>query len=373
MNRFNRKSRSSVVAIFLSAVLLLSLSCSVIVVASDGDDELTVSDVTETPTQDVTVEGDTYEISSLATNGQGQTLTVDVTVSEETRFDVFLYNTERESETTEIGTGSQQVEFDTESISPGSYVLALYIDGNYVDVQPVVIEGYDVSISPPSEVEADENSIKIETTVTGTELEDSPDNVEVAVWNDDIAVREDASHVEEDTYQATVSSADFEEGESYNVYAVAQGEDEIEEEDEPELLGVSDGGAFDVVSASDENGDGSVGNGGDSGNDQNNGEERDDNESSPSNGDSDNGPDDGTNDNGNESEEENGTTNGTDTNSSDDNDADDAANGPIHPNSSENSDDENGDDDSTPLATIPVLAITGFLLGLVVRLAKIHQ
>lgn len=51
--------------------------------------------------------------------------------------------------------------------------------------------------------------------------------------------------LEEDTYRAAISTADLTVGETYDVSAVARGEDQFESE--PELLGVSDGGRLTVT------------------------------------------------------------------------------------------------------------------------------
>ncbi|MDJ1434295.1 hypothetical protein [Halostagnicola sp. A-GB9-2] len=370
--------RSKIKVSLLIGIVLCALLCGVTLSSADKDPGISTTSVTETPTQYVTIEDTEYRISSLTEIKRGQSLSANVMVNDGAGFDVFLLNTDEMSEATEPGTGSSEVVFDTETLEPGSYMLGLYIDQGYVDFQPVVISGYDISVESPTTIEADEDSIMIKTTVTETELEESPDNVEVAVWNDETALREDASHVEGDTYEATISGSTFEEGESYNVYAVAQGDDEIDGEDESELLAVSEGGEFDVVAPSEEedngmNGGAGNGDGQDDDNDDTGEQNGENGDSNSSVDDSENGSGDETNDNGNESGDDSGDSSGTDSNSSDDTDNgdDDSQSGTIHPNESDDdAGGENDAEDSSPLLIVPVVAITALLITLVARLSE---
>lgn len=359
--------------IVITFVLVVAVLCCPIVsgvgVGSDVNNEFTETAATETPSRTVSLDGNEYNISSISTVESGQTLTVGVSVSEGTRFDAYLYNTKRQSEMTEIGTGAQEIEFDTESIAAGSYVLALYVDGNYVDIQPVIVEGYDVSVTPLTEVESDSDSIEIEATVSQTKLEEQPDSVEVAVWNDDTAIRENASHVDDETYQATVSSADLEEGDSYNVYAVARGAEEIEE-NEPELLGLSDGETFDVIASEEDRPDGS--NGIPDGGSNSNG-------SNPSIDNPDNNSDENASNNKNESNSGNlsddsseDTTPMDNQNSStgDNSEANESPTNPIEPNSSDDAGEVSDSTDSTSLHAVPLLAIATLLFAIRIRVSN---
>lgn len=252
------------------------------VVAADETYELTVSDAVETPSEPVTFEGDSYDIDAFAVREPGESLTVDVTAPEETDFRVDFYNADRQVETWITGEGSETVVFDesaTNELDPGTYSLVLNAEANTQTIHPIVISGYDVSMSPPDEVTTNE-TVDLSVSVTPTELDNDPAAVEVVVWNDDRTERIDASG-SDGTYSASLDFEDFDTGE-YNVHAAAQGDDDYQ--GEQELLGLSDGHTIEVVADDDETENG----------------DEDEHDSDPENGDNE------TNDEGDNGNEEDG-------------------------------------------------------------------
>ncbi|WP_207590095.1 hypothetical protein [Halomontanus rarus] len=235
-NSIYHDSRIAATGLIVVVVLALVTLSAGPVVASDY--ELTVSDTTETPSETVSLEGGEFTIDGLADRDPGQSLSASVNAPDDSSVAVHLYTSDEQIETTERGT---EVEFDTSSLEPGSYMLALQVDGDYVDVFPVVINGYDLSVEYASEVHPDD---ELEVTVDVSEMaaSGSPEGVEVAVWNEDTTERVPAQQTDDGTYQASVSGLD--EG-SHNVYAVAQGDEEYR--GEPEVLGVGDGGSLEVT------------------------------------------------------------------------------------------------------------------------------
>ncbi|ELZ08691.1 cell surface glycoprotein [Natrinema thermotolerans DSM 11552] len=209
--------------------------------------ELTVTDTIDTPTRTVTIEGSEYTVSELTSVDQGESISVDVSTGSNTNYNVYLYNGEQQVELSESGVGPQQLTMDTAPVDPGTYALTLYIDGDYVDYLPVVISGYDVSTTHPTSVETGTENVTIDVTSTATAdgTENSPAGVEVVAWNDETVIREPATHIDGETYRATISTAEFAVEETYAVYAAAQGTEQYE--GEPEALGVSDGATLRVT------------------------------------------------------------------------------------------------------------------------------
>ncbi|MDS0475674.1 hypothetical protein [Natrinema sp. 1APR25-10V2] len=343
--------------------------------ASTADSTISVPGAIDTPTQTVTVDGSEYEVSSLARSDHGSTLSVDVSTPSSTDFDVYLYNTDQQVELSEDGTGSQRVAFDTSAIEPGSYALGLYIDGNYVDYLPVVVGGYDVTTAHPTSVDATDSAVDIDVTITATAAASEPAGAEVAVWNGDTVVREPATHREGTTYRATISTADLTAGETYAVYAVAQGTEQVE--GEPEALGVSDRSTLEVTASGDnEGGDGTDGDddgtggdddgsdddstGSDAGNETIVGNESDSegNETAGNESDSD----------GNETDRSVGADNDSDSTARGENASDGSVLQPSAPDSEEGAADDASD--AVPSGAVPGLACVVLLGGLARRVTR---
>ncbi len=228
-----------------STLLVLTLVVATVpftgaTVASD-ETSLSVPGSIDTPTKTVSIEGTEYEVSTVAVRESGQSLPVDVSASDGTEFWVDLYNSEEQREDSIRGTGSERVTFETDGLEPGTYLLMLQIDDDYVEIHPVVISGYDLEADHTNEIEPDE-SLHATVSVTPTAADGEPEGVELVVWNDETTIRESAEQTDDGTYEANVSN--LEEG-TYDVYAIAQGGDEVD--GEHEILGVSDGGSLEVA------------------------------------------------------------------------------------------------------------------------------
>ncbi len=264
-------------------------------------------------------------------------------------FTLYLYDSDEKTVESTAGSGSEQVTVDTDTVEPGSYVLALYVDGNYEAIQPVVIGGYNLSVAAASEV-SPETDVEVDVTIAETALEEAPAGVEVAVWNDETTVREPAERIDGDEYRATIASDELEEGESYHVYAAAQGDEEVR--GEPEILGLSHGHELTVDSDGGDSSDG------------------DDDHSSRSGGDDGERDDDRTADSDVDETDETNETN----ESSDEVDESNETDGVQQPNLEANgSDDEADGADSIPLRGGQLLAIVALLAGIGLRLHKIHR
>ena len=367
---------------YLIGITVLVAVTAVVVSASAGfaaeDYDLDVGDAIETPSETVSVDGDEYTVNAVVARTTGEDIDVDVTVSEDERFQVHLYTVEDEPQikTTERGEGPEQVTFETDGMESGNYVLVLDVDGTYEELLPVVIEAYDVSLEHDAEIEVSED-FEATVDVTKIDTDDEPEAVEIALWNDGETIREEATAEGDGSYSVSISSDDLEEG-SYDVYAVARGSDTVE--GEREILGVNEGSHLEVEDEDDEDGGGgSPGDGSGDDSDSESDDESDlpdnesdgdvddaDNESThPDNesvdGDDANNETDGSDDSGADDDD------GPDVDGSDDGDDDD--NSVIEPNTDAEDDTESSDDqdDAMPLLG-PALVLFALLsIGLVER------
>ncbi|RQH02272.1 hypothetical protein [Natrarchaeobius oligotrophus] len=363
----------------LVAALTAGLAVGTAVVVAD-DYSISVDGAIDTPTETVTYDGTQYEISALGTVEHGEPVAASVSIPADTNYDVNLLDSEGGVEAFASGTGSEAVTFETDDVDPGSYALVLYVDGaNPVDVHPVVVDGYDVSLEHSTAV-SQGDEIEIGVTVAEGELTHDPDDVEVAVWDDDTVVRENAAHDSGDAYAASVSTSELEVGSTYAVYAVAQGEDDLEMANEPEILAVSDESTVEITDADDgddsTNGDGPGGGqepGGDEPVDDEKGAD-DDLEDSDDDG-QDDEPTDDESDDKTESDADDDPQSESDDSSDDGiadddgSDGDETADNVVQPNEDDSSDTGAGDGtagdaDTVPMTAALILAVAVLLFGL---------
>lgn len=242
----------------LRSLFILSLLCSLLVfsltalsagaVAADSEYDLEVSDAVDTPERTVSLEGNDYQVDSIVARDAGDSIEVDVMVPEGGSFEnVYLYNSDRQIAQT--GSGSDPVTLDTSGLDPGTYVIALYADSNYQTILPVVINGYDISTTYPSDVAPGED-VTISAEVTKTDASADPPAVETIIWTDSTTRSETLAHQSGGTYETTLS---FDEEDEYQVYTAVQGDESVA--GIPVSLGLDDGGSITVESSSEQNGD----------------------------------------------------------------------------------------------------------------------
>ncbi|SDM92497.1 YtkA-like [Halogranum gelatinilyticum] len=234
----------------LLVALLIVGSCVVGVGTAQTQYSLDVDGSLDTPDRTVTVEGQSFEISETARVHPGTPITVHTTGSTDEFYRINLRNNERELwDYRNTLSGTETSSFSTEEMPPGSYVVSLLdSDGNVVQIQPIVVSGYDVSISTEDTVTAGSET---EFTVTLQTNQNAPqlDSVEVIVGDDGSTERLTATKTGGETYEATVT---FDEAGDYRVFATAHGTDTYNGENE--LIGLSNINSVSVTSGS--NGDG---------------------------------------------------------------------------------------------------------------------
>ncbi|WP_162991420.1 hypothetical protein [Halostella salina] len=206
-------------AVLLVAVVSPALSSGVADSGAATDTatwEMSVSDSIETPSRTVTFEGQTFDVSGVSVADPGGSVSVEVTGPDEV-YRVYLYNGEEQIEASKRGTGDGSFTFDLSDYEPGSYVLTVYHDGNYQTVHPLVVRGYDVSVSAPSTVTEGE---RFNATVEVTEMSDvpAPDSVEAVIADSEGETRVTATQETESGYVVTVAASDLSTGE-YALYA----------------------------------------------------------------------------------------------------------------------------------------------------------
>ena len=203
------------------------------IAASDAGYEIGVDGSVDTPDRQVTLEGDEYTVSAIGVVSPGEPIDVSVDAPTNASYDIYLYNEDRRAEDIITDAGSSET-FDGE-YSAGSYLLAIWEDGNVRTVHPVVVSSYDVSLDTPSDAESGSD---VQFTVDVENVPDTPENlnsVQVVVsknGNDETLTATEASN---GTYTVTTTLS---ETGDYLVYSNVRGSDTVN--GQKELLGVSE-------------------------------------------------------------------------------------------------------------------------------------
>lgn len=185
--------------------------------------QISVPDAVDVPDRDVTVDGDEFTITEVSQVSKGADIRASIDAPEDQTYSVELYNYKSQEENIKRTTGPSDVSFSTDDLPPGPYYLAV-VEGDFRDVYPVVVKGYDVEIDVPSSVQRGRTA-----EVSGL-TERAESNAEVSkvqlVVGDEL--RRITVSESEGSFTATISTDDLEPGE-YPIYGVVRGEKETDD------------------------------------------------------------------------------------------------------------------------------------------------
>ena len=207
----------------LAALLLVGSAGAAATTYQSDDYSMSSPGEIEIPARSLTVDETDYTVRGIGRVAPGDRIRVDVTAPEDAEYSVYLYDKDLRIEQTDSMSGSGRATFDTDSLQPGSYLAAVY-DGEILDVYPVVVEGYEVTVEAPATADG---SFDVNESVADGALTRDPAGVQVVLGDDDRSVRVDATRVEDGEYRATLPTDEFEPG-TYALYGVVRGEEETE-------------------------------------------------------------------------------------------------------------------------------------------------
>ena len=207
----------------LAALLLVGSAGAAATTYQSDDYSMSSPGEIEIPARSLTVDETDYTVRGIGRVAPGDRIRVDVTAPEDAEYSVYLYDKDLRIEQTDSMSGSGRATFDTDSLQPGSYLAAVY-DGEILDVYPVVVEGYEVTVEAPATADG---SFDVNVSVADGALTRDPAGVQVVLGDDDRSVRVDATRVEDGEYRATLPTDEFEPG-TYALYGVVRGEEETE-------------------------------------------------------------------------------------------------------------------------------------------------
>ena len=221
------------------AVVVLGLVVASTVAVADTNYALSGSPAIEIPTETVTFEGQTYTLNSVSRIASGESVTVTTSVPDGASYDLNLRGPDNQLISSESLTGDASNTFSFfGSGEAGTYAATIQDDGSTVAVHPIVIAGYDITVDDPGSVAAGgEVTVTASVTERDVERHSSLDTVQVIVGNEDVQAVQELTADDDGSYTGTISTADIE-PDTYNVYAVVRGDEEVRQR--AELLGVSE-------------------------------------------------------------------------------------------------------------------------------------
>jgi hypothetical protein len=236
----------NVVFLLLLAVILVAVPVTGLAAA---DYSISADPSMETPTETGTFEGKEYTISSVTPVTAGDTISVQTSVPDESGHYINFRGPENQIISSDRKTGDASHTIDYFGAGEaGTYAITIQDGGSTQTIQPVVLQGYDITVSAPSEVEAgDPITIEADVTERSIEKHSAFDRVEFVIGNEDVEIRERMSQADDGTYTATVTT-DSLESKSYDVYVAVRGDEEVRKR--AEILGVSDDVSFAVTDPS---------------------------------------------------------------------------------------------------------------------------
>ena len=226
----------ALLAVSIAIALVVALAAATGAVASEDGYDLTADGVVDTPERTVDVDGEEHTVDATVVREPGDELVVEATVpDEDAEYNVDLRNSDNQvvQSIPMEGSGEAELAIDRE---PGSYVIVLRHDGIRT-ILPLVIAGYDVELSMPTEVERGSTATATVEVEEGASSGD-PHAVEVVVGDADELERFIAERTGDGQYEATIDGDALPAGE-YLAYAVTKTDEEVDVGDEYEVVGVS--------------------------------------------------------------------------------------------------------------------------------------
>lgn len=205
-------------------------------VVDDGPPGYTITseESMQFPPRSFAFQSQEYTVSKVAQLDVGGSLTVRARTPSDDPYRILLYNTDRQIVTAQRGAGDETFTFDFTEYDPGSYMLTLYQDGDYLAFHPVLIRGY--AVGQP-QIDAEDGSMRVAAGID--QLGDRAGgftNVSVVVANESHTFFEQDAEQAGETYEATAPTDSLDPG-TYHVYVGVRGMEKSFGRDE--LLGFS--------------------------------------------------------------------------------------------------------------------------------------
>jgi len=208
--------------------------------ATDNSYSISPQQSVDIDSRTVEFESETYTVSEIGYASVNGDLSVTTSGPEEGTYNLYFYNSERNIVDTESRlSGTETTTFDLQNVDAGSYTLVINADGERKAVQPVVANGYDITIDAPDSATVGENGTVSLSVSKKAGVEESIRSVKLHVRVDGESRQVTATKTADGTYEATL---DIDQAGTFSVYAGIQGHDKIN--DEYEVIAISESQTF---------------------------------------------------------------------------------------------------------------------------------
>lgn len=205
--------------------------------------QISADDSQSVPERSFDFRNTTYRVDSVIVANSGDEINVSVTGPDDA-YRVYIYNSEEQLVDSRATVGNDTFTFDLTGYEAGSYAVTVYQAGDYEAFEPLVVEGYDVSVDTSERTATDRNlSVSVSVERNGSDNDPAAVRAVVSSGERDVVVNATGS---DGKYTATVEAGSLEAG-NYTVYGVVQGEKRVFGRNE--ILGMSDPVSLSVQNA----------------------------------------------------------------------------------------------------------------------------
>lgn len=226
--------------LLLATLVLCSVVFGAVAVATASEHyDVTSAGSIDVPDRTDTLYGQDFEIESIGYATPGETIEATAQAPADKDYILYMYDNQGKRVGFSRMIGNDSASFSTDGLDPGTYVLTVRADEEYKVIHPVVVPGYEPTVSTPGAVTPGESFIAEVDLSEPNDGTPDADKINVTRIEDGEAVESTTIEIDgSDTYEAELTAPD-EEGE-VRLLTTVLGEESIAYTSEKEILGISD-------------------------------------------------------------------------------------------------------------------------------------
>ncbi|NLV11573.1 cell surface glycoprotein [Halomicrobium mukohataei] len=202
-----------------SVVLGALLGAGILGAQSSADYSLSADASVDIPTQEVSYDGDTFEISQTGVADPETTFLATASAPEDADYVVYVVDREESIRQSNSASGSGEVPLDLGTLEPGTYAVTIEQNGT-VAAMPLVVRGYDLSQDVPDETTA---GTETEISITADAIHEDAEHerIVLTLWDGSEEHDITASRADGQRYTATIPAGTLDPG-TYQVVSRAE-------------------------------------------------------------------------------------------------------------------------------------------------------
>ncbi len=242
MYKKNDSRRLNDLRLFIRVLIVLGMLLSL--QPAHAGTTISLGNVIEIPHRTVTYEDTTYEIQDIGAYSLGDDINITINSTDINSFQLSLLDKDQNflwNNMTYYTEGKTYVVMPGSAVtSPGTYVFAIFYQGDVQAVKPVVISSYKLSVNPETTMVAPGGILNVRVGV----LPDTTQPVKVVLVRNSSSIESTANRTNMGEYEAEIRIPSSAYGE-FSLYAsIPSGNTVL---GYPELIGISSGGTVNVT------------------------------------------------------------------------------------------------------------------------------